>query len=240
MENIISVTGLEKSYGSKVVLEGISFDVEQGSVFGLLGHNGVGKSTTIECLLGIKPFENGEVTVLGQDPRMNRKQLFQKVGVQFQNTAYQPKIKVKEVCEINHSLYENPSDWQTMLEDFGLAAKANSLVSNLSGGEQQKLCIILAIMHNPQLVFLDELTTGLDPKARRDVWAYIQRLKEDGTTILLTSHYMDEVEKLCDKIAILQEGNILISGTVAEIVTASGKCNMDEAFLYFVEGGDVK
>ena len=235
MENIISVAGLKKSYGDRVILDGISFNVEQGSVFGLLGHNGAGKSTTIECILGTKDFEKGKITVLSQDPKTNRKQLFQKIGVQFQNTAYQLKIKVKEICEINHSLYKSSSDWRHMLKEFDLADKSNSFVANLSGGEQQKLCIILAVMHNPQLVFLDELTTGLDPKARRDVWKYIHKLKERGTTIFLTSHFMDEVENLCDKITILKHGKILIGGTVQEVIAASGKHNMDEAFLHFAE-----
>lgn len=233
--NIISVKQLKKSYGSKVAVDGISFAVEKGSIFGLLGHNGAGKSTTIECILGTKAFEQGEVIVLGQDPMKNRKSLFQRVGVQFQHAAYQYKIKVREICEINHSLYDHASDWKEMLEDFGLADKQSAFVANLSGGEQQKLYIILAVMHNPELVFLDELTTGLDPKARREVWKYIHGLKAKGTTVFLTSHYMDEVENLCDKIAILKQGKILISGTVAEVIAKSGQSNMDEAFLYYAE-----
>ena len=227
MENIISVKELKKSYGSKVVVDGISFDVEKGSVFGLLGHNGAGKSTIIECILGTRAFDHGEITVFSQNPTKNRKQLFQKIGVQFQNTAYPHKIKVREMCEINHSLYKNPSDWRAMLQEFGLSDKANSYVANLSGGEQQKLYIILAVMHKPDLVFLDELTTGLDPKARRDVWKYIHGLKKRGTTIFLTSHYMDEVENLCDRVMILHKGKVLISGTVDEVITKSGKSNMD-------------
>jgi len=235
MEPVISVKRLKKSYGNKLVLDSISFDVAGGSVFGLLGHNGAGKSTTIECILGTKAFEQGEISILPQSCSINRKQLFQKIGVQFQNTAFPLKIKVKELCAINHSLYENPSDWKQMLGEFRLLDKANSYVSNLSGGEQQKLFIILAIMHNPQLVFLDELTTGLDPKARRDVWKYIRGLKERGMTIFLTSHYMDEVENLCDRVAILQQGKIIVSGTVSDVIAISGKSNMDEAFLYFAE-----
>lgn len=235
METVISVRGLKKSYGTKAAVNGITFEVERGSIFGLLGHNGAGKSTTIECLLGTKAFEEGEVRILGQNPLTNRKQLFERIGVQFQNTAYQYKIKVKEVCEINHSLYKSASDWRQMLAEFGLGERHNAFVSDLSGGERQKLYIILAVMHNPELVFLDELTTGLDPKARRDVWLYIRALRERGTTIFLTSHYMDEVERLCDKVAILKQGKILISGTVNEVIARSGRTNMDEAFLYFAE-----
>lgn len=235
MNKVVSVKQLKKSYGSITAVNGISFDVERGSIFGLLGHNGAGKTTTIECVLGIKTFEQGEITVLSQNPATNRRSLFQRVGVQFQNSAHQYKIKVKEICEITHSLYQNTSDWKAMLKEFGLENKLNSFVADLSGGEKQKLYIILAVMHNPELVFLDELTTGLDPKARRDVWEYIHGLKEKGTTVFLTSHYMDEVEHLCDKIAILKQGEILISGTVSEVIAESGKANMDEAFLYFAE-----
>lgn len=235
MQTIISVTHLKKSYGSKRAVDDISFEVEQGSIFGLLGHNGAGKSTTIECILGTKKFESGDIKVLSQSSLTNRKQLFQRVGVQFQNAAYQYKIKVKEICEINHSLYSEASDWKAMLGEFGLADKMDSFVDDLSGGERQKLYIILAVMHNPELVFLDELTTGLDPQARRDVWKYIRGLKEAGTTIFLTSHFMDEVEHLCDHIAILKKGKILISGTVDEVIQKSGQTNMDEAFLYFAQ-----
>jgi ABC-2 type transport system ATP-binding protein len=235
MENIISVRGLTKSYGNKVVVDDITFDVARGKVFGLLGHNGAGKSTTIECILGTRDFDQGEITVFSQNLQKNRKELFQKIGVQFQNTACQHKIKVREICQINHSLYKHSSDWKAMLEEFGLGDKANSYVANLSGGEQQKLYIILAVMHNPQLVFLDELTTGLDPKARRDVWQYIHQLKKCGRTIFLTSHYMDEVENLCDEVIILHKGRILIQGTVEDVIARSGKSNMDEAFLFFAK-----
>jgi len=233
---MISVKDLCKSYGSRRILQGLSFEVEPGTVFGLLGHNGAGKSTTIDCVLGVEPFESGEVSVLSQDPAVNRKSLFQKVGVQFQNTAYPTKIKVKEACELNHSLYEAADDWRILLEQFGLGEKANAYVADLSGGERQKLAIVLAVMHRPELVFLDELTTGLDPYARREVWTYIKALKASGTTVFLTSHFMDEVEQLCDKIAILKAGKILISGTVSQVVEKSGKTHLEDAYLYFVEG----
>ncbi len=237
MPNIISVTNLTKSYGQIKAVNGISFEVERGTIYGLLGHNGAGKSTTIECLLGTKKADDGKISVLSQDPTQNRKQLFEKVGVQFQNPAYQYKIKVREICEIKHSLYKQANDWRAMLREFGLSEKENAYVSDLSGGQQQKLFILLAIMHNPELVFLDELTTGLDPKARRDVWKYIHGLKKKGTTIFLTSHYMDEVENLCDIVTILKQGEILVTGTVSEVIAKSGKDNMDEAFLYFTEEG---
>ncbi len=233
MTNIISVSNLTKSYGQVKAVQGISFEVERGTIYGLLGHNGAGKSTTIDCLLGTKKADIGKISILSQDPSQNRKQLFEKVGVQFQNPAYQYRIKVREICEIKHSLYKHANDWRVMLKEFGLSEKENAYVSDLSGGQQQKLFILLAVMQNPELVFLDELTTGLDPKARREVWKYIHGLKQKGTTIFLTSHYMDEVENLCDIVTILKEGKILVTGTVAEVITKSGKSNMDEAFLHF-------
>ncbi len=236
MASIISVTNLSKSYGRVKALKDISFQVEEGTIYGLLGHNGAGKSTTIECLLGTKKADGGQISVLSQDPTKNRKSLFERVGVQFQNPAYQYKIKVREICEINHSLYRQAGDWRVMLKEFGLSDKEDSYVSELSGGQQQKLFILLAVMHNPKLVFLDELTTGLDPKARRDVWRYIHQLKKSGTTILLTSHYMDEVENLCDTVTILKQGEIIATGTVLEVIALSGKGSMDEAFLHFTEG----
>jgi len=234
VESALSVKGLRKSYGSHQVLKGIDLEVAKGTIFGLLGHNGEGKSTTIECILGTRKPDSGSILLLGQDPQYDRKTLFQKVGVQFQQSAYENRIKVKEVCQITHSLYGHPANWQDMLSEFGLAAKANAYVANLSGGQQQKLSIILAVMQNPEFVFFDELTTGLDPKARRDIWKYIHSLKDHGITVFLTSHYMDEVENLCDKVALLKDGHIYLTGTVDELIAQSGKRNMDEAYLHFL------
>lgn len=235
METVISVHNLEKSYGVKKAVDGISFDVKKGTVFGLLGHNGAGKSTALECILGTKAFEKGSVLLLGQSPNQNRKALFQRVGVQFQNTAYPSKIRVGEICEINASLYKNTAGWKGMLEEFGLSDKYKSQVSSLSGGERQKLDILLAVMHRPEVVFLDELTTGLDPVARRKVWQYIRSLKENGATVLLTSHYMDEVSHLCDIVAIMKHGKIITAGTVSQVIAQSGTDNMDDAFVAFAQ-----
>lgn len=230
----IEVKDLVKTFGEKRAVDKLSFIVEKGMIFGLLGHNGAGKSTTIDCLLGTQKYDSANITLLGRDPRKERKKLFQYVGVQFQESAFQNQLKVKEICEITHSLYEKPIDWIATLDEFGLSAKLNSFLSTLSGGEKQKLCIVLAIMGNPEIIFLDELTTGLDPKARREVWRYLLMLKEKGVTIFLTSHYMDEVESLCDKILVLKEGKEVASGTVAEIVMESKKDTLEEAFLTLI------
>lgn len=232
---VISVNNLCKSYDGVEVIKNISLNVKKGEVFGLLGANGAGKSTTIECILGTKNFDSGEVSIWGMNPQKERKKLFQKVGVHFQESNYQDKIKVKELCENTEVLYKNPLNYTNLLEQFKLQDKAENLVSDLSGGERQRLFIILSLIHNPEVVFLDELTTGLDVKARRDVWKSLLKLKKQGFTIFLTSHFMDEVEALCDKICILKSGNIIFEGTVEEAVKASPYENFEDAYLWFAD-----
>ncbi|MGN1099195.1 MAG: ABC transporter ATP-binding protein, partial [Christensenellales bacterium] len=199
----IEVTRLSKSYGNLLAVDDISLRVERGRVFGLLGANGAGKSTTVECILGTKTADSGTVRILGYDPGKDRKKLFQRVGVQFQECGYQPEIRVSELCEETACLYENPSDWKDLCDGFGIGDKVNRAVKDLSGGERQRLFIVLALIPNPEVVFLDELTTGLDAKARRDVWKILSGMKSRGLTVFLTSHFMDEVEALCDEICIL-------------------------------------
>lgn len=232
---VIKVHNLYKSYGNVQVVKGVSLTVKKEEVFGLLGANGAGKSTTIECILGTKNFDDGQVSILDMNPKKERKQLFQKVGVQFQESNYQDKITVKELCEITEVLYKNPLDFNKLLEQFHLQDKVRNLVSELSGGEKQRLFIILALIPNPEVVFLDELTTGLDVKARRDVWKCLLNLKKQGLTIFLTSHFMDEVEVLCDKICILKNGVIDFYGTVEEAVTLSPYEKFEDAYLWFVD-----
>ncbi|SHK27392.1 ABC-2 type transport system ATP-binding protein [Clostridium cavendishii DSM 21758] len=231
---VIKVQNLYKSYGEVQVLKDVSLTVKKGEVFGLLGANGAGKSTTIECVLGTKSFDDGQVSVLGMNPQKERKQLFQKVGVQFQESNYQDKITVKELCEVTEVLYKNPLEHNKLLEQFGLQDKVENLVSELSGGEKQRLFIVLALISNPEVVFLDELTTGLDVKARRDVWKCLLNLKKQGLTIFLTSHFMDEVEVLCDKICILKNGVIDFSGTVEEAVALSPYEKFEDAYLWVI------
>lgn len=232
---VIKVHKLYKSYGDIQVVKNVSLTVKKGEVFGLLGANGAGKSTIMECILGIKNFEDGQISILGMNPQKERKQLFQKIGVQFQESNYQEKITVKELCEITEVLYKNPLDYNKLLEKFKLQDKVKSVVSELSGGEKQRLFIILALIPNPEVVFLDELTTGLDVKARRDVWKCLLNLKKQGLTIFLTSHFMDEVEVLCDKICILKNGVIDFCGTVEEAVSLSPYERFEDAYLWFVD-----
>lgn len=235
MKNVIEVRNLKKSYGKKVAVGGISFETQKGSIFGLLGANGAGKTTTIECMLGTKKKDEGMVKILGLDPCAERKELFKSVGVQFQDCAYPNLIKVNELCEMTACVYKNPASYYDLLEKFGLKDKMKSYVSTLSGGERQRLFIVLALLPNPKVVFLDELTTGLDTIARKEVWKYLLKLKNDGLTILLSSHYMDEVEKLCDKIAILKNGKLAFLGTTKQAITDSGKDNFEDAYEWFIK-----
>jgi len=233
MEKALVVHGLAKSYGSLIALDNLNFEVEKGEIFGLLGHNGAGKTTSIECILGVKKADRGSALIFSKDPRKDRRQVFEKVGVQFQQTSYQDKILVDEICQVTASLYKAPADWEVLLNTFGLTEMKKKMVAELSGGERQRLSVLLALIPDPELVFLDELTTGLDAKARRDVWRYLEGLKQKGLTIMLTSHYMDEVKILCDRVCILKKGNTVFLGTVSEAIESSPFDNLEEAYLWY-------
>lgn len=178
MSEAIFVEGLTKAYHGKTVVDHLDLSVPSGTVFGLLGANGAGKNTTIEWMLGTKQADSGAIRLLGQDPRKHRRTLFQRIGVQFQEGDYHREIKVSELCEETASLYQNPADWRELCRQFGIGDKENTAVKSLSGGERQRLFIVLALIPQPELVFLDELTTGLDAKARRGVWKTLEGLKE--------------------------------------------------------------
>lgn len=233
MDEVIKARQLSKSYHALHAVQNLDLSIKQGTVFGLLGANGAGKSTTIECILGTKKADSGEVSILGMNPLKQRKQIFEQVGVQLQEANYQDKIKVSELCEVTHSLYRDAADYRDLLRQFGIPDKSKSLVSELSGGQRQKLFIVLALIPNPKVVFLDELTTGLDAKARREVWKILSDLKEKGLTILLTSHFMDEVEALCDTICILKKGISVFYGTVQEAVSSSPYEKFEDAYLWY-------
>lgn len=233
MQEVIKVDRLEKSYGSLKALDGLSLSVKRGTAFGLLGANGAGKSTAIECILGTRRADSGRVELLGMDPVKDRKKMYEKVGVQFQETSYQDGITVEELCQVTASLYREPADWTSLLTAFGLSQKRKSAVKELSGGQRQRLFIVLALIPDPEVVFLDELTTGLDSRARREVWGILGKLKEKGVTMFLTSHFMDEVEALCDGICILNKGKSVFYGTVAAAVEASPYDRLEDAYLWF-------
>lgn len=231
MSEAIFVEGLTKSYAGKTVFNHLNLSVKRGTVFGLLGANGAGKSTTIECMLGTKQADMGTVRLLGQDPKKRRRTLFERIGVQFQEGDYQKEIKVSELCEETASLYRKSADWRKLCEQFGIGDKANAKVKGLSGGERQRLFIVLALIPQPELVFLDELTTGLDAKARRSVWKTLEHLKKQGLTIFLTSHFMDEIEALCNEICILKNGSPVFRGTVEQAKKQCSCEHFEDAYL---------
>lgn len=238
MVSVIKVEKLCKSYANVTAIKDLDIAVGRSEVFGLLGANGAGKSTTIECILGTVKQDSGIVSILGMNPQKDRKKLFERVGVQFQEANYQDKIRVAELCEVTASLYKTPLDYENLLKQFGLSDKLKSPVSELSGGQKQRLFIVLSLIPDPEVVFLDELTTGLDTRARRDVWKSLSDLKENGLTIMLTSHFMDEVEALCDKIMILKKGISIFCGTVQEAVESSPFEKFEDAYLWYTEGRD--
>lgn len=234
MSKCIEVKNLTKIFKGRTVVDHLSFSVQEKEVFGLLGHNGAGKSTTIETMLGLKKADDGSASILGKNPARHRKELFERVGVQLQASNYQNNIKVEEICQELSVLYKRPADYHELLRRFRLDQFEKAQVNKLSGGEKQKLSVVLALIPCPEIVFLDELTTGLDTAARREVWRIVKRLKEDGTTIFLTTHYMEEAESLCDRICLIKEGKKIVEGTVEEVIEKSPYDNLEEAYLWYM------
>lgn len=233
-EPYICVRNVTKSFENRTVVDNLSFDVKKGEVFGLLGHNGAGKSTTIDLILGLKEPDTGSAMILNMNAAKNRKEVFERVGVQLQHTQYQNSITLEEACIEYSSLYQDPADYYELLNKFSLDSLKKSLVSKLSGGERQKLSVVLALIGKPDIVFLDELTTGLDVVARHEVWKTLQQLKEQGLTIFLTTHYMEEAEALCDRLCIIKSGKKVAEGATDEVITASGKNNLEKAYLFYM------
>lgn len=234
MNPIIKINNLTKSYGNKLAVNKLNLTVNKGEIYGLIGPNGAGKSTTIDCLLGIKKKDSGSVSLLGLNPVKERKELFAQIGVQFQSTTYPDLIKVKEICQMMASLYTSTVSYDLLLEQFGMADKANQMVASLSGGERQKLSVLISLLNKPKIIILDELTTGLDPSARREVWHLLKALQEKGLTILLTSHFMDEVAYLCDHVMIINEGVTVAEGTVPELKALYNTDNLEDVYLNLV------
>lgn len=216
MNNTIDIANLIVKYNSFTAVDNLSFNVAKGEIFAIIGPNGSGKTSTAECITGLRKPAGGTIKVFGLSPDTHRKEILKKTGVQLQHAEYPPKIKVSEICRLFSSFYENPVSWKTLIEQLGLSHKQNSYVSKLSGGEKQKLSILLALLPKPELLILDELTTGLDPEARRSMWTNLKNIQNSGVSILLVSHFMDEVEYLADRLMLMQSGKSRFCGSLEQ------------------------
>jgi ABC-2 type transport system ATP-binding protein len=217
-ECAIHVDGVRKTYGRTVAVDDVSFDVEPGEIFGLIGPNGAGKTTMMECVEGLRAPDRGTISVLGLHPTRDARVLQTRIGVQLQEAQLQKRIKVREAVVLWASLYPNAADGDRLIDQLGLSEKRDAWFMSLSGGQKQRLFIALALINNPELVFLDELTTGLDPQARRAIWDLVRGIRQRGKTVLLTTHLMEEAERLCDRVAIIDHGRIIDIGAPSELV----------------------
>lgn len=218
MGTVIDVKDLFKSYGETRAVDGVSFQVKKGEIFGMVGPNGAGKTTTIECVEGLRESDRGEIRVLGLDPIRQERQLRPLLGIQLQEAHLPENLKVWEALDMYASFYERTLDWEELLVDLGLEEKRNTAFRKLSGGQKQRLFIALALLHDPELIFLDELTTGLDPHARRVIWDLVREVRGRGKTVFLSTHYMEEAENLCDRVAILDRGALVALDTPANLI----------------------
>lgn len=218
MKTILSVSNLEKSYNDKKVVNGISFDVKKGEIFGILGPNGAGKTTTLEMIEALRPIDGGTATIDGVDVAENPYKIRAMIGVQPQSPAFQDKTKLSELIELFAAAYGEKVNPQEFLKDVNLLEKADSYVENLSGGQKQRFSIAAALVHNPKVFFMDEPTTGLDPQARRHLWELVQEVRDRGISVILTTHYMEEAEMLCDRVAIMDNGNLIALDTPKKLI----------------------
>lgn len=236
MSKAIVVDSLHKRYPNNHAVRGVSFHVEQGEIFGIVGPNGAGKTTTIEIMEGLRKRDSGLVQILGLDPDQEPRELRQRIGVQFQSTSIQERMKVKEAISLFASFYRKSGNVDHIVHSLGLEGSLNKQFKDLSGGWKQRLTLALAVIHDPEIVFLDEPSTGLDPQARRELWDLILKLRDDGKTIVLTTHYMEEAERLCDRVAMFNHGEVVALDSPKRLVTALAGAN----FLSFdSEAADV-
>jgi len=216
----IAVDGLHKSYGDLRAVDGVTFEVSPGEIFGMVGPNGAGKTTTIECLEGLRRPDEGRLSVLGLDPQRQGYELRERIGVQLQESSLPDRLKVREVMGLFAAFYRRSADSTALLEQLGLAEKSGAAFGQLSGGQKQRLFIALALINDPEIVFLDELTTGLDPQARRTMWELVKGVRDRGKTVFLTTHYMEEAEHLCDRVAIIDHGKVVALDTPRNLVAS--------------------
>jgi ABC-2 type transport system ATP-binding protein len=222
MQPVIQVENLQKSYGSLKAVHDVSFEVFEGEIFGMVGPNGAGKTTTIEIIEGLRQADSGRVRVLDLDPARDGRLLVERIGIQLQQSGLHPRLRVAEALDLFASFYQSPVNPIDLLERLGLADKSKTAFSKLSGGQKQRLFIALALISKPELVFFDELTTGLDPQARRSMWDLVQQVRREGCTVFLTTHFMEEAERLCDRVLILDHGSLVALDTPEALVASLG------------------
>ena len=213
----IEIAHLRKTYGTLAAVDDVSFSVAEGEIFGILGPNGAGKTTTVECAIGLRSPDAGTIRLMGLDPHADRDEVHQIVGVQLQAGALPPKLRVGEILRMYRSFYRDPADVGELTEALGLAAKRNDYYRSLSGGQRQRLSVALALIGQPKIAVLDEMTTGLDPQARRDAWELIENIRDRGVTIVLVTHFMEEAERLCDRVALIDNGHLVALDTPASL-----------------------
>jgi ABC-2 type transport system ATP-binding protein len=220
METVVHVENLTKNYGQVQAVKGISLEVSRGEIFGIVGPNGAGKTTTMDCMVAMREFDSGSIRVLGLDPARQRRALLEKVGIQQQESELPDRIRVSEALELFAGFYSSPAPSGELISRLGLSEKSDSFFSALSGGQKKRLFVALSLVGNPEIVFLDELTSGLDPQARRSMWELVKGLRDDGKTVFLSTHYMDEAEKLCDRVAIIDNGRIVALDKPASLISS--------------------
>lgn len=228
-DSVIEITELRKTYGGTTAVDGVTLTVKRGEVFGVLGPNGAGKTTTVEAAVGLRTPDSGSVRVLGLDPATDPDQVRQRVGVQLQQAVLPSRMRVKEAMAIFAAAYRDHADPEELLAAWGLTTQRNRSFGGLSGGQKQRLFIALALLGKPEIVVLDELTTGLDPAARRDTWAMVEALRAQGVTVVLVTHAMDEAETLCDRLVIIDRGRVVAQGTPDEV--RGGHRSLEAAYL---------
>lgn len=219
---VLSVDRLHKQYGSFTAVDNVTFAVEEGEIFGILGPNGAGKTTTVESIQGLRPIDGGSVSVLGLDPTRHAAEIRRRIGSQLQESALPDRMRVGEALELFSSLGPDGPAWESAMSDWGLAEKRNAAFGSLSGGQQQRLFVALALVNDPEIVFLDEMTTGLDPSSRRVAWDLIRRIRAGGTTVVLVTHFMDEAETLCDRLVVIDRKTVVAAGTPQQLIDEFG------------------
>jgi ABC-2 type transport system ATP-binding protein len=225
MNTVIRCENVTKSYGDLRAVDGVSLEVRQGEIFGMIGPNGAGKTSLLECIEGLRSRDGGTIEVLGLDPEKDVTEVRERTGLQLQTSALPSRIKVGEALELFSSFYRNPADWRRILASLELSEKEGAYVEKLSGGQRQRVFIALALVNNPEILFVDEITTGLDPQTRHRVWDVIRSIRDAGTTVVLTTHFMEEAERLCDRVAIVDRGRIVAVDTVPNLIAKLGAEN---------------